>query len=73
MKGWSKYSQTSVSYGHEVAVTPLQMVRAFSAFCRNGDMAGTIPQVRLRASEHDRLGPDGGLPRAALEDRARDA
>jgi cell division protein FtsI (penicillin-binding protein 3) len=56
MKGWSKYSQTSVSYGHEVAVTPLQMVRAFSAFCRNGEMAGTIPQVRLRASEHDGSG-----------------
>lgn len=46
-KNWSKYTQTSVAYGHEVAVTPLQMVRAFSAFARNGDLAGTMPQLRL--------------------------
>lgn len=31
---WSNYTQTSVSMGHEVGVTPVQMVRAFSAFCR---------------------------------------
>lgn len=35
---WNKYTQTSVSMGHEIAVTPLQMVRAFSAFCRDGSM-----------------------------------
>jgi|GEM_PF-1085272 len=28
----------SVSFGQGIAVTPLQLVRAFSAFCRNGDM-----------------------------------
>lgn len=44
---WGKYSQTSVAYGHEIAVTPVQMVRAFAAFARNGDDAGTIPQLRL--------------------------
>lgn len=53
MKDWSKFSQTSVAYGHEVAVTPLQMVRAFSAFCRPGDMAGTLPPVRLTAATAD--------------------
>jgi cell division protein FtsI (penicillin-binding protein 3) len=47
---WSKYSQTSVATGYEVAVTPLQMVRAFSVFCRPGDLAGTLPPVRLTAS-----------------------
>ncbi|MCC6910109.1 MAG: penicillin-binding protein 2 [Phycisphaerales bacterium] len=35
---WTKYTQTSVAMGHEIAVTPLQMVRAFSAFCRDGSM-----------------------------------
>ncbi|MBS0191267.1 MAG: penicillin-binding protein 2 [Phycisphaerales bacterium] len=53
MQAWSKFSQTSVAYGHEVAVTPLQMVRAFSAFCRPGDLAGTLPPVRLTAATAD--------------------
>ncbi len=37
-KKWTNYTQTSVSMGHEIAVSPLQMVRAFSAFCRDGSM-----------------------------------
>jgi cell division protein FtsI/penicillin-binding protein 2 len=37
-KKWTTYTQTSVAMGHEIAVTPLQMVRAFSAFCRDGTM-----------------------------------
>jgi cell division protein FtsI/penicillin-binding protein 2 len=53
MSKWSKYSQTSVAYGHEVAATPLQMVRAFSAFCRTGDLAGTIPALTVRAVDPD--------------------
>ena len=44
---WGKYTQTSVAYGHEIAVTPVQMVRAFSAFARQGELAGTIPQLHL--------------------------
>lgn len=35
---WTYYTQTSVAMGHEIAVSPLQMVRAFSAFCRDGSM-----------------------------------
>ena len=31
--------------GHEIAVTPIQMVRAFSVFARNG----TIPSLRITA------------------------
>jgi cell division protein FtsI/penicillin-binding protein 2 len=41
---WSKYTQTSVAMGHEIAVTPIQMVRAFSAFARSD---GTMVQPRL--------------------------
>lgn len=39
---WTKYTQSSVSFGHEVAVTPLQMARAFSVFARDG----TLPELR---------------------------
>lgn len=56
---WSKYTQTSVSMGYEVAVTPVQMVRGFSAFARNGRLAGTLPELRVTA-----IGPeeaDGSL------------
>ena len=48
---WSKYTQTSVAMGHEIAVTPVQMVRAFSAFC-NG---GLLPTLRIALLP----GPDG--------------
>jgi len=44
---WGKYTQTSVAYGHEVSVTPLQMVRAFSTFARSGEKAGTLPHLHL--------------------------
>ena len=37
-KDWSRYTQTSVCMGHEIGVTPVQMVAAFSAFCRDGTM-----------------------------------
>lgn len=53
MKDWSNYTHTSVAYGHEIAVTPVQMVRAFSAFCRPGSLAGTLPPVRLVAAGVD--------------------
>lgn len=48
-RAWSNYSQTSVAMGHEIAVTPVQMVRAFSVFARDGDLAGTLPVLTLRA------------------------
>jgi len=43
---WDEYTQTSVSMGHEIAVTPLQMVQGFCAFARNG----TVPQLQLKLS-----------------------
>jgi cell division protein FtsI (penicillin-binding protein 3) len=33
---WTSYSTTSVPMGHEIAVTPLQMVTAFSAIANDG-------------------------------------
>lgn len=45
---WNKYTSTSVAFGYEVAVTPVQMIRAFSAFARDGDLAGTLPRLSLR-------------------------
>lgn len=53
LKAWCKYTQTSVAMGHEVAVTPIQMVRGFSAFARTGDLAGTIPTVHFTAVSRD--------------------
>lgn len=50
MSKWTKYSQTSVAIGHEVAVTPVQMVRAFSVFARMDELAGTMPPVRFLAA-----------------------
>ncbi len=49
-KDWTDYTQTSVGMGYAVAVTPIQMVRAFSVFARKGEMAGTLPEVRLSAA-----------------------
>ena len=44
LRSWSYANTTvSVSFGHEVAVTTLQMARAFSAFCNEGLM----PQLRI--------------------------
>lgn len=35
---WTNYTQTSVAMGHEIAVTPLQMVQAFGVFCNDGQL-----------------------------------
>ncbi|UCD76067.1 MAG: penicillin-binding protein 2, partial [Phycisphaerales bacterium] len=48
-KDWTTYTQCSVAMGHEIAVTPVQMVRAFSAFARDG----TLPTLRITALSRD--------------------
>jgi cell division protein FtsI (penicillin-binding protein 3) len=48
---WKITSQHSVAFGNEVAVTPVQMVRAFSVFARQGDAAGTMPPIRILAGD----------------------
>jgi len=55
---FSKYTQTSMASGYEVAVTPLQMVRAFSVFARNGELAGTLPSLRLTAVDPSKTEPE---------------
>lgn len=55
-KVWSHFTQTSVAFGHEIAVTPMQMVRAFSAFCRMGERAGTMPDLTLQAVDGEGAG-----------------
>jgi cell division protein FtsI (penicillin-binding protein 3) len=38
-KNWTMvYTQCSVAIGQEIGVTPVQMARAFTAFCRDGSM-----------------------------------
>ncbi|MBS0196886.1 MAG: penicillin-binding protein 2 [Planctomycetes bacterium] len=64
---WSVFTHTSNAYGNEVAVTPLQMVRAFSAFCRQGELAGTLPRLRLTASGLD--GFEDGVVYRVLPER----
>lgn len=49
-RNWSKYTHTSVCFGYEVAVTPLQLARAFCLFARSGELAGTLPRATLLAS-----------------------
>ncbi len=49
VKRWSVYSTTSVAMGHEVAVTPVQVARAFCAFSRTGSASGTLPRLRMQA------------------------
>jgi cell division protein FtsI (penicillin-binding protein 3) len=51
LPNWKITSQHSVAFGNEVAVTPVQMVRAFSVFARQGDAAGTMPPIRILAGD----------------------
>jgi cell division protein FtsI (penicillin-binding protein 3) len=46
---WSNYTQTSIASGYEVAVTPVQIARAFSSISRSGAANGTLPKVRMDA------------------------
>lgn len=58
-QNWGYYSQTAVSFGQEIGVTPIQMVRAFSAFARAGEYAGTIPDLTVLASGQIGLAASG--------------
>ncbi|MEM7229458.1 MAG: penicillin-binding protein 2 [Planctomycetota bacterium] len=46
---WTHYTQTSVPMGHEIGVTAVQMIRAFSVFARDG----TMPALRITATTPD--------------------
>ncbi len=53
MKNWKLGTQVSVAFGNEIAVTPVQMARAFCAFARPGEYAGTLPRLRLTVDGAD--------------------
>lgn len=55
LKDWTVYTHSSVAIGHEVAVTPVQMVRAFAVYARSGPLAGTLPHLRLIAPTREEL------------------
>lgn len=61
-KRWGHYSQTSVCIGQEIGVTPLQMVRAFSAFARDGTL------VEPTITTQNRRGPRVEVIRRAIEE-----
>lgn len=69
MRDWRNYTQTSVSFGQEVAVTPAQLARAFCVFARSGDSAGTLPTLTLRAADR---GPGAEDAPIAIIERALD-
>jgi cell division protein FtsI (penicillin-binding protein 3) len=52
---WKLSSQHSVAFGDEIAVTPVQMVRAFSVFARQGEWTGTLPTLRILAANDEEL------------------
>jgi cell division protein FtsI (penicillin-binding protein 3) len=55
LKDWSIYTHTSMSYGNEVGVTAIQMARAFCVFARDGELAGTLPSVRITTPTAEEL------------------
>lgn len=74
LKDWNSYTHVSIAFGQEVTASVAQVARAFCAFARNGNEAGTVPSLRLSA-----VGVDGvqGLvarravsPEAAMATRA---
>jgi cell division protein FtsI (penicillin-binding protein 3) len=66
-KNWTHYTQTSVPMGQEISVTPLQMIRAFSAFCRDG----TLVDLRLALPDDPGREPVVVPQRAVTEPIAR--
>jgi cell division protein FtsI/penicillin-binding protein 2 len=61
-RNWNHHTQTSVPMGQEIAVTLVQMVRAFSAFCRDGTMVE--PHILVRSEEARR----SVVPRRAISE-----
>lgn len=50
---WRDISTVTASYGHGISVTPLHLIRAFSAIV-NG---GTLPALHILKGEHDEMRP----------------
>jgi cell division protein FtsI (penicillin-binding protein 3) len=58
LERWNSFSITSVPMGHEISVTPLQLVAAFAAIANGGSL------MRPYVVDH-LVGADGGLHRRA--------
>jgi len=50
---WTQHTHSSVAFGQEVGVTAAQMARAFCALARQGELAGTLPQLSLLEEPRD--------------------
>ncbi len=67
---WKVTTHTSLSYGNEVGVTAVQMARAFAAFAREGELAGTLPRLTMVASDS---GSPGDVIYRVLSQRSAEA
>ncbi|MEI6023983.1 MAG: penicillin-binding protein 2 [Phycisphaerales bacterium] len=72
-KKWSVYTQTSVCMGHEIGVTPIQMVQAFSAFCRDGSMVPARLSLGTEGADNQYSVPSKRVMPEAIALTARDA
>jgi len=67
---WSDYSRGSLAFGHEIAVTPLQMATAFATVANDGRMAPPRIVLGMR-DENGRLEPAPGVePFTVISERA---
>jgi cell division protein FtsI (penicillin-binding protein 3) len=71
LKRWGRPTQVSVAMGHEVAVTPVQMVRAFCALARTGDKAGTLPVAQLAETGREEPGVEPRVLPARIAELTR--
>lgn len=67
---WKVTTHTSLSYGNEVGVTAVQMARAFAAFAREGELAGTLPRLTMVAADS---GKPGGVIYRVLSQRSAES
>ena len=64
---WTKQSVASISFGYEMCVTPLALVRAYAAIASDG----TLPSLRVVSSVLDGHGEPLSLPSLAPKPRKR--
>ncbi|HEX7900422.1 MAG TPA: penicillin-binding protein 2 [Planctomycetota bacterium] len=74
LKKWNIYSETSVPMGHEIMVTPLQLVAAMSAIANGGTLYRPWVIKRIETSDGHVLSENGPQPvhRVVSERAARE-
>ena len=75
MKGWSKYSLTSMSYGYEMQITPLQMLAFYNAVANNGRWVRPllVRQIKLADEVIENNTPDVAREPICSQETARQA